>query len=604
MDDFDWHHPMVHWFAYKDIETQTPVNIMASILQQLISDKQSFLSDLKILYAQHIKENTRPSVPDIVSLLQDVVLSYSKVFIIIDALDECTDADDVRFILLTELKKLQHRMCLLVMSRPIPDLEEPLEGATRVNVEASLIDINNYLLQRLESTRSMQRHLTEEPSLRDKIVSVIVQKIKGMFLMARLYLDTLVKKTTRRKIKTALETLPEGLDSIYEELMNRVKLQNPHDHAELAMRVIGWIFYTSRPLTVTEMQNALAVEPGDTCLDDDGIPNRDLLVSVCAGIVMINDNSDTISFVHYTAQEYFQRSGQRLLDHANRDIAATCLTYLHFDSLSCDATNVTSHDAFLTLLQNNPLLGYAAQHWGNHLRQISDEEINEQAIGLLNDRNKVHLIAWLKEYADNLVKGTYFRPRAQVSGLTLASSFGLTVVASSLISSGSSLHERDSNGQTALHHAVENGHTDTAALLLDMGAKINSRDLDGSSPLHQASTNADEETAKLLILKGADVNAVDGYNATPLYRAAEAGDEVVTRLLLDANADLLVKNSYLQTALHRAADRGHLAIVDLLLKHGADVKAKDHYGYTPFYRAADQGHEDVASLLQAFTRRG
>jgi hypothetical protein len=153
---------------------------MASILQQLISDKQSFLSDLKILYTRHNKENTRPSVPDIVSLLQDVVLSYSKVFIIIDALDECTDADDVRFILLTELKKLQHRMCLLVMSRPIPDLEEPLEGATRVNVEASLIDIKNYLLQRLESTRSMQRHLTEEPSLRDKIVSVIVQKIKGM----------------------------------------------------------------------------------------------------------------------------------------------------------------------------------------------------------------------------------------------------------------------------------------------------------------------------------------------------------------------------------------------------------------------------------------
>ncbi|KAL7924052.1 hypothetical protein ACQKWADRAFT_319904 [Trichoderma austrokoningii] len=591
------------YFSYKDIETQTPVNVMASILQQLISDKQSFLSDLKNLYAQHIKEGTRPSVADIMSLLQDIALSYSKVFIIIDALDECTDADDVRFILLTELKKLQHRMCLLVMSRPIPDLEELLEGAIRVNVEASLIDVKNYLQQRLESTRSMQRHLAEEPSLREKIISVIVQKIKGMFLMARLYLDTLVKKTTRRKIKNALEMLPEGLDSIYEELMKRVKLQNPHDHAELAMRVIGWIFYTSRPLTVIEMQNALAVEPGDTCLDDDGIPNRDLLVSVCAGIVMINDNSDTISFVHYTAQEYFQRGGQRLLHHANRDIAATCLTYLHFDSFSCHTTKLTSREVFLTLLQDNPLLGYAAHHWGNHLRQVNDEEINKQAIALLNDRPKVHLFAWLKEYADNLARGTYFRPRTQVSGLTLASSFGLTVVASSLINSGSSLHERDSNGQTALHHAVENGHADTAALLLERGAEINSRDLAGSSPLHQTSTNADEETTKLLILNGADVNAVDGYNATPLYRAAEAGDEAVTRLLLDADADVFVKNSYLQTALHRAADRGHLAIVDLLLKHGADVNAKDHYGYTPFYRAADQGHEDVARLLQTFTRR-
>jgi hypothetical protein len=168
------------YFSYKDIETQTPVNVMASILQQLVSDKPSHLPDLKNLYARHIKENTRPSVPDIVLLLQDAFFSFSKVFIIIDALDECTDADDVRFILLTELKKLQHRICLLVMSRPIPDLEQLLEGAIRLNVEASLIDIKNYLQQRLESTRSMQRHMSEEPSLRDRIVSIIVQKIKGM----------------------------------------------------------------------------------------------------------------------------------------------------------------------------------------------------------------------------------------------------------------------------------------------------------------------------------------------------------------------------------------------------------------------------------------
>lgn len=71
-------------------------------------------------------------------------------------------------------------MCLLVVSRPIPDLDPLLEGAIRLNVEASLIDIKNYLQQRLESTRSMQSHIEEEPSLRDSIVSTIVQKIKGM----------------------------------------------------------------------------------------------------------------------------------------------------------------------------------------------------------------------------------------------------------------------------------------------------------------------------------------------------------------------------------------------------------------------------------------
>ena len=418
--------------------------------------------------------------------------------------------------------------------------------------------------------------------------------------MARLYLDTLMHKTTRRRIKTALETLPEGLDSIYEDLMIRIKLQNPKDHAELAIKVLGWIFYTVRPLTVTEVQHALAIEPGDPNLDEDGIPNRNLLVSVCAGMVMINDNSDTISLVHYTTQEYFQRSGKRLLEHANRDIVITCLTYLHFNIFSISVADITSPGTIVHLLRDHPLLGYAAQHWGNHLKEACDETTINKAVELLENDDRVHLITWVKDYADNLAKGTYFRPRTGVIGLALACSFGLSIVASELIQRGSSVQQEDSNGQTALHRAVGKGHANTTALLLNRGADVNSRDLAGWTPLHQASAKSDEPITKLLTEKGAVVNAVDGYNATPLYRAAEAGAERVVRILLNKRADVLVKNSYLQTALHRAADNGHIAVVDLLLRNGADPKAKDHYGYTPFYRAADQGHEDVAKLLRTY----
>jgi hypothetical protein len=168
------------YFSYKDAEIQTPTNIVASILQQLITLRSDYLVDLKDLYTKHKKENTRPSLSDMMLLLQSVVFSFSKVFLVIDALDECSDADDVRSILLRELKKLQSRLCLLVMSRPIPDMEFMLEGAVRVTIEPSMTDIENYLQQRLEGTRSMQKHLADEPSLRDTIISRITQKIKGM----------------------------------------------------------------------------------------------------------------------------------------------------------------------------------------------------------------------------------------------------------------------------------------------------------------------------------------------------------------------------------------------------------------------------------------
>jgi hypothetical protein len=112
-------------------------------------------------------------------------------------------------------------------------------------------------------------------------------------------------KTTRRKINTAPKALPQGLDSIYEDRMIRIKLQSPKDHAELAVKALSCIFYTIRPLTVTEMQHASIIEQGDLDLDEDGILNRDLLIPVGAGMVMITDNSDTISLVHYTTREYF-----------------------------------------------------------------------------------------------------------------------------------------------------------------------------------------------------------------------------------------------------------------------------------------------------------
>jgi hypothetical protein len=82
-------------------------------------------------------------------------------------------------ILLTELKKLQGRASLLVMSRPIPGLEKGLEGTIQIRVEASTTDIK-YLQQRLEAAQSMQKHFQAEPKLRDHIISCITEKIKGM----------------------------------------------------------------------------------------------------------------------------------------------------------------------------------------------------------------------------------------------------------------------------------------------------------------------------------------------------------------------------------------------------------------------------------------
>jgi hypothetical protein len=131
-----------------------------------------------------------------------------------------------------------------------------------------------------------------------------------------------------------LEKLPKGsdaLDQAYEEAMKRIQSQEAGFH-ELAKRVLSWITCARRPLTTLELRHALAVEVGDSELGEDNLQEIGEIVSVCASLVSIDEKSDIIRLVHYTTQEYFERTQTSWFPEAHRDIARTCITYLSFDT--------------------------------------------------------------------------------------------------------------------------------------------------------------------------------------------------------------------------------------------------------------------------------
>jgi hypothetical protein len=58
------------------------------------------------------------------------------------------------------------------------------------------------------------------------------------------------------------------------------------DQEELAKQVLSWITCAKRPLTILELQHALAIEIGDSKLDEENLPQIEDMVSVCAGLVL------------------------------------------------------------------------------------------------------------------------------------------------------------------------------------------------------------------------------------------------------------------------------------------------------------------------------
>ena len=118
-------------------------------------------------------------------------------------------------------------------------------------------------------------------------------------------MDSLLSKHTVTAVRTTLRILPSGVDETYDEAMERIDRQMTED-SELAKRILSWVSYACRPLTVVELQHALAVAPGATKIDPENIIHEDILTSVCAGLVVIDEERRRVRLVRKCSHHSMQ----------------------------------------------------------------------------------------------------------------------------------------------------------------------------------------------------------------------------------------------------------------------------------------------------------
>lgn len=441
-------------------------------------------------------------------------------------------------------------------------------------------------------------------------------------------MDSLGSKNTTKAVRKTLETMPTTLDATYDEAMKRIENQDEEDK-DLALRVLSWVAYASRPLKIDELRQALAVEPEESGLDDENMPDQEIILSVCAGLVASPQQSGAVHLVHYTAQEYFERRRISLFPNAQIDITSTCLAFLSFETFG---SVCASDDELGQRLEEMPMFLYAASYWGDHAREIDDDTVQRRILAYLRKGQHVASSVQTLSVPQYLYSGYSQQYPKDVSGLWLAAYFGLSVILQTLIGDGVDVDVRDSMyGWSALYMASENGHHDVVQRLLMENADPNLRDFKfGRTPLYQAASNGHIEVAQLLLDRGADMETLDkerrtalhgaaaggqkdmvlmlatrGANLeardkadwTPLHRAAAYGHHSVTEALIDqgANIEALMRGGW--TALAKSAENGYRAVVSLLIKHGANVKARDKDRSTPLHLAVWDGHAAVVAML-------
>ncbi|KAL2671363.1 hypothetical protein Neosp_013948 [[Neocosmospora] mangrovei] len=588
------------YFNFRREYDQKLSSLLASILRQCIQHLHRLPDSVSALENQ-CGSNKRPSLDELSGTLQSVAAAFSRVFIVVDALDECQASDGCRARILSELFKLQAGcgVNIFATSRFIPDIVDTFENGTTLEIRASSEDVERYVKGRMEH---LQPFVRRNKQLQEEIKVGISAAVDGMFLLAQIFLDSLDDKLTPKGIRNGLKDLrkqiqgpgeagqAQALDYAYEQAMERINSQKP-GLRDIALQVLAWITCAKRPLTQLELQHALAVEPDTAQFDEENLPDIQGMVSACCGLVTIENESSIIRLVHYTTQEYFERTQGKWFPDAEAEITKTCLTYLSFDVF--EAGGSYQDEELIQRLRSNPLYDYATQHWGHHARKAP--HLAEKVIEFLETDRKAEAAG------QALLCSTRYEPGSGtgggtdpygVTGIHLAAYFDLDAIMKPLL-------ERD------------NIDPNLAACFKWYG---------DMTPLSYAAQMGHEAVVKLLIEEGkvdpdAKNAAYTNFGRTPLSYAAENGHESIVKLLINTEQininepdteggfDLFTFPSSGLTPLAAAAENGHYEIVKILLDHGADATYKESRSLqgeskTALDRATENGHEAIAGLLR------
>ncbi|KAJ5764963.1 hypothetical protein N7520_004522 [Penicillium odoratum] len=587
-------------------EANSPKTVLRSVLRQLAWSKTnlSVAPIVKERYRQWQQDQGYGGrellTDDCIKLLTQLIASNYHTTIIIDALDECSDFDE----LLSNLEKImsacQGKVKFLLSSRMHVPVHEIFPANARIEVGLdNKDDIELFIKTKIEQN---QRRLEQCKSaeLKARMIKTLSDRAQGIS-----------KSKIRRPdvFKKKLETLESGsgipeLDEVYDEIYDMNVSTNEDRRA--AERTLKWIMCCRRPLSIEILVKAVSLDSNG---DLDEAVDADYILAICSNFIVI-DHNQMVQFAHLSVREYLvsgARHGYTAAD-ANTQAARTSLLNL-LNGCSQGDADARKRDGFLQ---------YTALYWPVHCSLASMDDEKGQPLQHLVSKflsptePSGGFTTCLQIWADVLwefdTRELKMRIRASLnpskSPVFTACAWGFYDVIQKALSGAFNLDERNYDGDTALAVAANFNHIEITRLLLESGADVNSVNSGGYTPLHYGSApwsrESSLEVVEILIHHGADVTkAIEGPindQWTSLHLATLFGYEDVVRLLLDKGARVNAKTKHGSTALHVVHHKS-TTIAQILLEHGADLSLEDENGQTPLQEAAANGGEEMVKFF-------
>ena len=194
----------------------------------------------------------------------------------------------------------------------------------------------------------------------------------------------------------------------------------------------------------------------------------------------------------------------------------------------------------------------------------STKEPSELLIEAINGNDLALVISSLEQGADLETKSR------GSTALHLASFNGFTEIASYLIDAGADVNSINGGSFTPLMGAAQSGHADVISLLANSNIDLAQQSPKGfgETALHLAAENGHTEAVEALLDVGAGINVLQSTAHTPLMYAAYNGQLEVVEFLIDQGAELNLRGDSHGTAIDHANDQNHPEIAELIAAAG------------------------------------
>lgn len=170
------------YFKMDDVSKRNHTGLLRSLIKQVFERSNRSSQALTQLFG---KGDQQPTSSQLLSTLYNMVSEFGHTYIVLDALDECEERDDL-FEVLEEMGRWEGvNIHLLLTSRDEKDIKDSIESIDmnqdhiKLSAAVTKEDIRTYIRERLKTDRALKRWRAH-PEVQQEIENSLTEKSDGM----------------------------------------------------------------------------------------------------------------------------------------------------------------------------------------------------------------------------------------------------------------------------------------------------------------------------------------------------------------------------------------------------------------------------------------